>query len=68
MNKAKMNSLMILNIEDKVRNRFTTEELEWLKSIVEVELYERDAQLAKQLKTLDELYAELEGNITFERA
>lgn len=68
MNKAKMNSLMILNIEDKVRNRFTTEELEWLKSIVEVELYERDAQKMKTLKSLNDLFEEYESNITLERA
>ena len=68
MNKAKMNSLMILNIEDKVRNRFTTEELEWLKSIIEVELYERDARTAKTLKSLNGLFEEYEANITLERA
>ena len=68
MNKAKMNSLMILNIEDKVRNRFTTEELEWLKSIVEVELYERDSQKMKTLKSLNDLFEEYESNITLERA
>ena len=42
MNKAKMNTLMLSSIEDKVRNRFTTEELERLLSIIQVELRERD--------------------------
>ena len=42
MNKAKMNTLMLSSIEDKIHNRFTTEELERLLSIIQVELRERD--------------------------
>lgn len=43
MNKDRMNTLRRLrNIEHQVHNRFTTEELERLLSIIQVELRERD--------------------------
>ena len=65
MNKAKMNTLMLSSIEDKVRNRFTTEELEQLLSIIQVELRERDNfSIWSSLGVAPE---DITGNFTMER-
>ena len=66
MNKDRMNTLRRLrNIEHQVHNRFTTEELEHLLSIIQVELRERDNfSIWSALGVSPE---DITGNFTMER-